>query len=71
MEEKSTKNTNHYLRFQVLKATSKNMAVFWDVAQCSPVYVMSHPPDDGGNKLLRNVSMYLQDYMTQHPGRQP
>jgi hypothetical protein len=31
----------------------------------------THHPNDGGSKLLWNVSQYLPDYTVQHPRRQP
>jgi hypothetical protein len=32
---------------------------------------LTHRRDDGGSKLLWNISQYLPDYMVQHPRRQP
>jgi hypothetical protein len=69
------------VRFEVLTATSMEMAVFWDVAPCSLVdtgrrlreaYCLQHQgEDDKGSKLLRNVDQYPPDYTVQHLIRQP
>jgi hypothetical protein len=58
-------NSIHALvRFQVLKAASMNMTVFWNVAPCSlieldrlfrSVYCLRHSPLHGGSKHLWNV----------------
>jgi hypothetical protein len=57
-------NRAELARFQILTATSMEMAVFWDVAQCSLVdidkrfrgaYCLHHHVvdlDDGGSKLI-------------------
>jgi hypothetical protein len=45
------------------------MAVLWVVAPCRLVEV-THRPDDGGSKHLRNVCKLLLDYTAQQPRRQ-
>jgi hypothetical protein len=50
------------------------MAVFGVVAPCSLVQVyrrLTHRPDHGGSKDLRNLGKILPDYTVQHPRRQP
>jgi hypothetical protein len=68
----------HSVTFQVLKAASMKMTVFWVVAPCSLVHVyrcfrgvccLHHPHGDGGSKHLWNVGKILPDYMAQHPRR--
>jgi hypothetical protein len=73
------------IRFQVLKATYINMAVFWYIVPCSLIDTdrlfrsaasinrATFPPtiDTVGLKLLCNVSQYLPDYTAQHTRRQP
>jgi hypothetical protein len=41
---------------------------FWIVA---PIAWLTHRPDDGDSKHLRNVGKLLPDYRTQQPRRQP
>jgi hypothetical protein len=58
------RNVFFYVRFLVLTATSKRMAVFWDVALSSLVdidasfrggHCLRHHPGDGGSKFLLNI----------------
>jgi hypothetical protein len=52
-----TNNAGYFLaRFQVLKARSVKMDVFWD---------------DGGSKIVWNVGHFLPDNGAQHAKRQP
>jgi hypothetical protein len=44
------------------------MAVSWVVAPCS---LVTHRPDDGGSKVLRNVGKLLPDYTALQLRRQP
>jgi hypothetical protein len=53
--------------------TQKQMKYYEDgcllvVAPCS---LVTHRPDDGGSKHLRNVGKLLPDYMAEQPRRQP
>jgi hypothetical protein len=56
-----------FVRFQVLKASSMKMVVFWDVTPCSLVdvnrrfrgaYCLQHP-DDGDSKFMRAMIITL------------
>jgi hypothetical protein len=42
----------------------------WCLLPPSSGWWVTHCPDDGGSKLLWNVSRFLPDYMAQHPRRQ-
>jgi hypothetical protein len=72
----------HFVRFQVLSASSMKMAVFWVAVPCSLVEVYlrfrgscclhNHGiPVDGGSKHLWNVGKPLADNTAQQPRRQP
>jgi hypothetical protein len=74
--------TISFVRFKVLKAASKNMAVFWVVAPCSLVEIhrrfrgswflhRTHRPDDGGSRHIWNDGELLTDCTAQQPRRQP
>jgi hypothetical protein len=56
----------YLVRFEVLMAANIKITVFQVVAPCS----LSHRPDDGGSKHLRNVGKLLPDYTAQQPRRQ-
>jgi hypothetical protein len=74
----------HYsLRCQVLTEASTKMTIFWDYASCTLVEIyqcfrgahcLSYEgdcTDDGGSKLLWNISKLLPHYMVQQSRWQP